>query len=68
MSMSVQDERYIRQELEKRFPDLNDDLDKTYRMCNDVNYALDDDPQSWKLIQMLDADTLEMKWMWVKKS
>lgn len=70
--MKLSSENHIRRELEKRFPDLDDDFDeggssRTYQKIREI-YDRFDDPEAWKLVEMLDADTLESKWHWVKKS
>lgn len=72
--MSPREYEYIFQELRKRFPDLElHDPDEggacqTYVKCSHVWRLLNRDPESWKLVQEIDADTMQSKWKWVKKS
>lgn len=73
MGMQRYQEQHIREQLEKRFHDLTDDIDeggasRTYQKCYDVYNAMNGSPEDWVLMELMDADTLEKKWYWRRKS
>lgn len=66
---------HLSSELEKVFPakeDMTDDEEETYN--DDIRtrawafYNMVDDPSQWKLEEIIDAITLERKWMWRRKA
>jgi len=67
MGMSSFDEKYIAGELKKRFPEMESYDDDYYGKVQSVYNVLDDVVQ-WKLEEIVDADTFEKRWYWVRKS
>lgn len=80
MSMSIEEQVHIEQEIQRYYPapkmDGSYDARKAWEEYQEklrekvwqVYGALGGDPRSWVLLELIDADTLEMKLVWKKKT